>query len=189
MAEQLLQYQSPEQFVRVPESSMPTSAETDGWAVKEEVSEPGTHVEKGILSYRMLDSHAKIQAASPTLREIAALYRQSREAEDLMLLSKGLEVVGRHFGKPRDVRNAGVQAFLDSYFETGRITKRAEWLFDIANTRFETRHAVKDQSSRLILTQRLTSEKATEFASNAGRAVRGFLCRQLGIPMVFGTHR
>src|SRR5262245_2600990 len=43
----------------------------------------------------------KLVASSATIQELARLFRQYREADDLMLLSKALEIVGRHFGKTR----------------------------------------------------------------------------------------
>ena len=105
-----------------------------------------------------------------------------------MLLSKALEIVGRHFGESRISRNQGVQSFIDSYFQNGKVTKGSDWLFEMSNERFETRHGIDRGASSVALATSMTSNERVEFASNAGRIVRGFLCHQLGVQMIFSPH-
>jgi len=137
---------------------------------------------------RVIDVRSKLQSAPTSILELAKLYREARASRDLMLLSKALELVGRNYGKSRTTRNAGLQNFINSNFAPGLITETADWMFTKANTRFETRHGVDIDSPTFALAQPMTQKEAADYATNAGRTIRGFICSELGVQMVVSRH-
>ena len=65
---------------------------------------------------------------------------QAHESQ-LFSLAKALEVVGAFFGKSRAARNSGLQDALTKIGIDTNMTQDVAWLFNIANERFDVRHA------------------------------------------------
>ncbi|HEV3083280.1 MAG TPA: hypothetical protein VGY66_26075 [Gemmataceae bacterium] len=100
-----------------------------------------------------------------------------------VLLAKALEIAGAFYrASSRQARNAGLQTLVMDAGLTGKLTRTVEWLFDIANTRREIRHAWDRDASDLH--PQPTVQEAEDFVRNADLVVRAFICAQLSLPIV-----
>jgi hypothetical protein len=119
------------------------------------------------------------------LRELIDLHVSAHQAGQgrLFMFAKALEVVGRHYGKDRATRNSGLQAAMTRMGVTLRLKQSIEWLFNIANERFEIRHAVDKDAPTPALHPRITPTERQDFEEGATLIVRAFVCEQLGVGM------
>jgi hypothetical protein len=99
----------------------------------------------------------------------------------LFLLAKALEMVGGIFGNHREraKRNASVEAEIQRLGIDSQMTKSVEWLFDVANQRFEVRHAWDKNTGATH--PRIQQRESVEFEANVNRVVRAIVCDRLGL--------
>jgi hypothetical protein len=96
-----------------------------------------------------------------------------------LLLSKALELTAALLpGRTRPQK----QQSLPSEFGS-ELRHSLQWLFDIANTRQETRHVV--ERGRMDLHPKLTKEEREDFRHDAELVVRGAIGSRLGVQHVF----
>jgi hypothetical protein len=128
--------------------------------------------------------------APPVIRELIELHIRWHKSVDreLFLLAKALEIVGAYFGKSRADRNAGIEQEMKKLGVNVHLTQTAAWLFDIANERFDVRHAWDKDSPGVVLHPRMTDQEKRDFMFNADLIVRVFICEQLGIDVCIITH-
>jgi hypothetical protein len=132
---------------------------------------------------RLLNIRAAYLATSPILRELIGLHVSAHKAPlgGLLMLAKALEVAGRHYGAERAVRNAGLQQTMDRLGVTPHLKQNVEWLFNLANERFDIRHAVDKDAPGVSLHPKLTPVERREFEEDSTLVVRAFICDQLGV--------
>jgi hypothetical protein len=123
--------------------------------------------------------------ASPEIEHLVELHIAAHKSElgALFFLAKGLELAGAFFGRRRTARNTGLERELKAIGIAARLTRSVEWLFEIANTRFDVRHAVKP-CSPVSLHPRMNDSERAEFRHNADLLLRGFICARLGVGIV-----
>jgi hypothetical protein len=61
------------------------------------------------------------------------------------------------------------------------VKQNVEWLFNIANERFDIRHAVDNHAPGVSLHRKLTPVEHRDFGEDATLVVRAFICEQLGV--------
>jgi hypothetical protein len=125
-----------------------------------------------------------MRSAEPLLQELIGLHVTAHRssAGRQMMFAKAIEVVGRYHGITRIDRNAGIQNEMVSLGLAPHLKQSIEWLFEIANTRFDIRHAVDNKAAGVALHPRLQPEERNEFEHDANLVIGGFVCRQLGLP-------
>jgi len=125
--------------------------------------------------------------APPIIRELIELHVGTHAVSGgrLFGLAKALEIVGAFFQQGRNAsraaRNAGLQAEMKKIGVDSELTRSVEWLFDIANERFDVRHAWKKDSPGVALHPRMTHQELSDFVYNADLVVRAFVCERLGL--------
>jgi hypothetical protein len=122
--------------------------------------------------------------ARPIVRDLIELHIRSHKSVDgsLFLLAKALEIVGAFFWKgSRASRNAGIEHEMKKVGVHPALTQSIDWLFDIANKRFDVRHAWDKDSPGVVLHPRMTTQERDDFTRNADIVIRAFICERLGI--------
>lgn len=134
---------------------------------------------------RTLTARQACTNAPPVIRELIELHVRSHKAHDaeLFLLAKALEIVGAYFRGSRASRNASIEQTMKQIGVHATLTQTVEWLFDIANERFDVRHAWDKDSPGVALHPRMTDRERTDFINNADLVIRAFICERLGIPL------
>jgi hypothetical protein len=102
----------------------------------------------------------------------------------LFYFAKALELAGRFFGHARKQRNQGLEKEMARIGVDAHMTRTVEWLFDLANTRFEIRHAVADDPGQMAIHPRLSAAEAHDWGFNADLVIRAFVCAKLGVQVV-----
>jgi len=131
-----------------------------------------------------------IRKASAVLQQLIRLHISSFKTPEgqLFLLAKGLEFVGAFWasgtGGDRSRRNNGILAQLEAVGAQVELTRSINWLFEIANTRYDVRHVWNRESGTVH--NSMTAEECTAFVFNANLVIHAFVCTQLGVtPRVF----
>lgn len=133
-----------------------------------------------------LTVRASTVAASPIVRELIELHIHSHQVNDgrLFTLAKALEIVGAFFQqtkRARAARNNGVEQEMLRIGVRNEMTQSVEWLFDIANERFDVRHAWDAGAPGVALHPRLSNQERLDFVKNADLVIQAFICSRLGI--------
>ena len=131
----------------------------------------------------VLDVQREYTKAGYELRELINLHVGSHQTVDgsLFLLAKGLEIVGAQYGTRRSSRNAGVQREMENLGVDAKLTKPIAWLYEMANTRFDIRHAWDNRANSLH--PKLTKHERDEFEQNADLVLRAFIANKLNVPV------
>jgi len=137
---------------------------------------------------QLLKARTAYLAAPPILHELIGLHVSAYKAPlgNLFMLAKALEVVGKHYGPTRATRatrNSSMQHAMNGMGLTPHLKQNVEWLFNIANTRFDIRHAVDKDAPGVSLHPKLTPAERRDFEEDATLVVRAFICEQLGLDM------
>jgi hypothetical protein len=108
----------------------------------------------------------------------------------MILLAKALELIGAYYvaavDRSRKTRNANLQREIKNWDIDTYMTRTAEWLFGLANTRKELRH-IWDRAGPppgVTMHPASTVAEQQEFVSNADLLIRAFVCHRLGLPFV-----
>jgi hypothetical protein len=129
-------------------------------------------------------------AAPPILRELIGLHVSAHKAPlgKLLMLAKALEIVGRHYGTTRATRNSGMQQAMNDMGVARHLKQNVEWLFNIANERFDIRHAVDNDAAGVSLHPKLNPIEHRDCEEDATLAIRAFICERLGVALnIFPT--
>jgi hypothetical protein len=137
-----------------------------------------------------LNARAAYLAADPILQQLIDLHVAAFMHFGLprfVILAHALEIAGAHYpdstgGYAKVARNAGLQALMAGAGLDGNLTQTIEWLFDIANTRRDIRHAWNQKTGDLH--PQLTTQEGKDFVLNADLVIRVFVCNQLSLPVV-----
>lgn len=141
------------------------------------------------LPFLPLERVLKVREAylkAPTeIQDLIELHASAHKSDrgNLFFFAKGLELAGAFFGQKRVDRNSGLQTEMVKIGIAPHLTQSVEWLFDMANTRFDVRHAVNGYLP-VILHPRMNSTERREFKLNADLVLRGFICQQLGVEII-----
>lgn len=130
----------------------------------------------------------QVTAAAPSpIRELIELHIQSQKVADgnLFLLAKALEIVGAHASgdHSRAKRNARIERRMKNMGVDAFLTKGVDWLFEMANERFDVRHAWDKDAVGVALHRRMADQERKDFVYNADLVIRAFICRRLRIPV------
>ena len=132
---------------------------------------------------RVMTVRKALHRAAPTVRQLIEIHALSHKAPDaqLFLLAKAIEIVGAFFGRTRADRNSGLEDEMERNGVQGRMTRTIEWLFNVANERFDIRHAWDNRSPGVALHPRITDQERQDFVFNSDLIVRAFVCERLGV--------
>ncbi len=128
--------------------------------------------------------HARLKA-SAEIQSLVDLHIAAHKSEHgkLFFYAKGLELAGAFFGRAKAARNSGLENKMVNIGVLPHLTQTVEWLFEMSNTRFDVRHVV-NQCSPVTLHPRMNATERVEFEYNADLVIRGFVCAQLGVPII-----
>jgi len=134
---------------------------------------------------RVLVVRDALLKASPEIQCLVDLHIAAHKTHhgELFFYAKALELAGAFFGQGRSARNSGLQKQVVKIGVAPHLTQTVEWLFEMANTRFDVRHVVNGYSPVTLHPTMSGSERA-EFQFNADLVIRGFICDQLGVDII-----
>ena len=122
--------------------------------------------------------------APPIVRDLIDLHIRSHKSDDgaLFHLAKSLEIVAAFFqgNGSRASRNTWIEREMTRIGVYGELTQSIEWMFNIANERFDVRHAWDKDSPGVVLHPRMTDQEKHDFTYNADLVTRAFICERLG---------
>lgn len=134
-----------------------------------------------------LDVRRKLLTAPAVLKELISLHVRAHKSADekLLYLAKALEIVGAFFRSDgsRASRNGGVELEMQKIGIAPEFTQPIAWLFEIANTRFDVRHAWDRDSPGVALHPKMSDQERSDFTYNADLVIRAFVCARLDIAL------
>ncbi|MHC4405867.1 MAG: hypothetical protein ACYTG0_40000, partial [Planctomycetota bacterium] len=153
----------------------------DGWTGNTREVEVEIQKERG-LGYVEAAQLAHCHWLSPVVQALVELHIAAHKSDhgSLFFLAKGLELAGAFFGQARGARNSGLQGEMAKIGMAPYLTRSVEWLFEMANTRFDVRHVVNGYSP-VAVHPRMDATERGEFETNADLVLRGFICAQLEV--------
>lgn len=178
----------------------------NGWTTNSETvrrelireSAPGFHAEVQQLYHyhsvrapflpleRLLQVRDAYLSATPLIQDLIALHITSYKSVGgaLYPLAKALELAGAFHGTSRRDRNCGLQNEIRAMGIEPELTQNVAWLFNIANERFDIRHAVDNRAANVATHPRLTDSERRDFKHNARLLLRAFVCKRLDVPLI-----